>query len=401
MDNSTPELESNEESSINLMQPLLSLEKQLKIFELTETETKHDRLSHTIELYDALPKYIWGAVESETPSEVTRVYVHRGERITVSISPAHIVRNEKKIFVYPGQREEVIEDALRKLAAQGKGYEMGGEVAVKFSINELRKELARHGRTYSATQIKEALYVCQGSRITILSADNSTNITTNLFPVIALTTRKQYVNDGDSLCVVRFHPLVTRSIIENTFRRYDYQKNICMKNSLARYIHKRISHYWTQASFKNTYSFNLITFLERSPRGLSKEMRSNIRAMKDALETLKKSEIILSYDEDRVIKSRRVVNITYTLTPHDAFIKDMKSFNFHSTNLLDEESNLEERQGGEEDSGNTDASKMKVISWTEAIDHALPGESVDGLEKRLKQQGYKILGGRKKAPKSK
>lgn len=39
---------------------LLPLEKQLKLFELTETEAKHERLSHTIELYDALPKYIWG-----------------------------------------------------------------------------------------------------------------------------------------------------------------------------------------------------------------------------------------------------------------------------------------------------------------------------------------------------
>lgn len=373
---------------------LLPLEKQLKLFELTETESKHERLSHTIELYDALPKYIWGPVKSGSSSEVIRTYVHRGEKITVSITPAQIVRDDKKVFIYPGQREEVIEDALRKLVAQGKGHEMGGEVAVKFSINELRKELAKHGRSYSATQIKEALYVCQGARITIESADNSTSITTNLFPVIALTSRKKYIADGDSLCIVRFHPLVTRSIIENTFRRYDYKKNISMKNNLARYIHKRISHYWTQASFKNTYSFNLITFLERSPRGLSEDMKSNIRAMKDALETLKKYEIILSYDEERLTKGRRVINITYTLTPHDTFIKDMKSFNFHSTSLLETDQNLEDNETEQRRQAST--SKKTFISWVEAIDLALPGETHNELEKRLSKKGYKIVGGAKK-----
>lgn len=363
------------------------VQQKLELFELLDDkQQQNERLSHTIELYDAIPKYVWDAEDSDQPSEITRTYQHRGTRISLTVIPAQITRDNKKIFVYPGQREEVVEDALRKLVVQGKGSEMGGEVVVRFSINELRQELAKHGRTYSSSQIKEALYVCQGSIVSISGDDGLSTIRSNIFPLVALTNRKEYLADSDAQCVVRFHPLVTKSIIDSTFRRYDYQLNLSIRNSLARYIHKRMSHYWTQASFNHTYKFKLVSFLERSPRGLSATMSENIRALKIALDSLKKHGVIFSYEENREMSGRKVVNIEYQLTPDERFVKDMKAFNFHANNLGQ---NTAEADADDDHAPPT----LQFITWEDAAKDALPGESASALKKRFRDKGIRVMGG--------
>ena len=77
-------------------------------------------------------------------------------------------------IVYPGMREELVEDALRKITvsnSRGRYDEMGG--FVRFTMYELQRELAAHNHKYGLTQIKEALNILHLTRIVLETEDGS------------------------------------------------------------------------------------------------------------------------------------------------------------------------------------------------------------------------------------
>lgn len=305
------------------------LERQLTLFELIESPRPKERYSHTIDLYDGLPKYQWSRESSTEASSQVRPYTHRGVDYEMTVIPAQIIRDGNTTFVYPGVREEVVEDALRKLLTQGQGQVTGKDVSVNFTVRQLRDELSRNGRTYSHTQIVEALEICQGARLEVRTKDGRSVVRSQFFPTIALTSRSDIARDPNAMCHVRFNPLVTESIRDSSFRRYNYQLNMSLTNNLARYIHKRMSSRWLQASSEHPYNISLLSFLEASPQSVSTEMKYNVRAMKTALEALTKAEIISHYDEDRIKEGRRIIDIRYAIFPHESFVAQMIASNRH------------------------------------------------------------------------
>src|ERR1044071_1803761 len=96
---------------------------QLSLFELLEI-TDRD-YSNSIELYDFIPKYFWGKVERENGKylqPVTRPFVHKGINYEVIVKPASVkARDGVFRHFFPSKREELVEDALRKLACEGGG----------------------------------------------------------------------------------------------------------------------------------------------------------------------------------------------------------------------------------------------------------------------------------------
>src|SRR5690349_17001794 len=95
---------------------------QLSLFPLLE----HDRedYSHTIELYDFIPKYLFGKpkrISGMFLKSIERDFVCRKRHYTLKMKPARIVNKKgEERDVYPGKREEMVEDALRKMAADGR-----------------------------------------------------------------------------------------------------------------------------------------------------------------------------------------------------------------------------------------------------------------------------------------
>ena len=104
---------------------------------------------------------------------------------------------------------------------------------------------------------------------------------------------------------------------------------MAIKSPLARYIHKRMSHHWSQASSTNPYTPRLVSFLKGSPRGLSDRMATNVRAMKMALDTLKEHNVIDSYDDSERIKDgKKLTDIVYKIYPTKQFVKIIKKANY-------------------------------------------------------------------------
>ncbi len=305
---------------------------QLSLFEIIEPTSKKDDYSNTIELYDALPKYVWEQKrehEDLSNAVVTRKCTIRDQQFTVKVKPAIIEKDDgRTVLIYAGQREEILEDALRKLAVNGKGHVIEGKAGVMFTLYELQKELAKMGHGYNLNEIKEGIQVARGATLECISESGDAFISSSFFPMVGLTTRGEFRKKGGNVrCYVQFNPLVNESIMNLSFRQYNYRIGMQIRSPLARYIYKRMSHYWTQAHPDAPYTPSLISFLSQSPRELSPRMPENVRAMKNALEALIKQEVVSDYDANQIKEGRKIVDVRYVIRPHENFVKQVMASN--------------------------------------------------------------------------
>lgn len=314
---------------------------QLRLFELLDPSDSD--YSNTVELYDALPKYVWSISDEEIRKNrvINRTFKSRGVSYALKIKPAVVERKKgdevESVMLYPGPREEIIEEVLRKLAVQGNlGVADNRDVnalGVYFTVNQLRKELARTNHTYSAREVLEALDVMSSSLLEVSTGRGSDKdaYRGNLLSSLALRTRKDYLQDGSAKCFATFHPLVQHAIRTQQFRMYDYSTSMKIRSDLGRYMFKRMSHYWVQASPDHPYQFKLVSFLESSPRGLSPQMKDNMRAIRQALTSLADQDVILAEWSEVMIKNpqdrRKTDDVAYEVFPTEAFRKKIMRAN--------------------------------------------------------------------------
>jgi hypothetical protein len=314
---------------------------QLSLFQsfLCNTDDERDHLSNTIELWDSIPKY---AVSQQAMNKMRtrdgylprleKEFTYRGRIYTIRISPAIIDMGEggEKAF-YPSANEELVEDALRKIAAeQYKGFfdKPAFRSGVVFSINMLRKELQKRDHTRSYQEIVRSLSILAGSHIEIDLSDGTGFARTNYLPALAAVSRKRLASDPHAKWSAHFHPLVTQSIDSLSYRQYNYHVMMSHSTQLARWLHKRLAHNYTHASVTSPYGALLSSI--RRDSGLLEYARTNdvVRKLEEALGDLIKHEVILYFEkEQRRGEHNRIIDIKYALTPSPVFVKDVKAAN--------------------------------------------------------------------------
>ena len=126
---------------------------QMEIFTILDLPAKKQPYySNTVDIYDALPKYVWEKRREHNDlksATIVRQCTINQRPYIVKLKPALIDKGDRVVLIYPGQREELVEDALRKMAVNGNGGDIQDKAGVKFALYELRNELTRMGRTYS------------------------------------------------------------------------------------------------------------------------------------------------------------------------------------------------------------------------------------------------------------
>lgn len=314
---------------------------QLSLFQsfLCNNDDERDRLSNTIELWDSIPKYSvsqQGMNKMRTEDgflpRLEKAFFYRDRSYTVRISAAIIDTEEggEKAF-YPSANEELIEDALRKIAAeQYRGFfdRPAFRSGVVFSINMLKKELKKRGHTRSYQEIVRSLNILAGSHIEIKLSDDSGIAKTNYLPTLAAVSRAKLSADPNAKWVAHFHPLVTESIDSLSYRQFNYHVMMSHSTQLARWLHKRLSHNYTHASVMTPYTTLLSTV--RRDSGLLEYARTNdtVRKFEEALGDLQKNDVILGFKkEERRGERNKIEDIKYILTPSPFFVKDVKAAN--------------------------------------------------------------------------
>lgn len=301
---------------------------QLKLFESEEN------YSNTIELYDSMPKYYFGGVSREKGKTVdslpilNREFVHRNRNYKLSLSPAAVLdkKTGKTIYYYPSQREELLEDVIRKIATKpSRATLFDSEVGVKFTYYEVQMELKKIGHGYSIDQIKLGIEVLNKSVLETTSKEgNEISITSSLFSYVGKETKEM---GGKERVVVIFNPLVTKSISQGTYRLINYEKLMSMKMPLARWFHKRMSHMFVQATLANPYTILLSTIIRDSGMKSYKTISERIRQVEKALDELKDNNVIAKWDVEKIKEKNKILDAKYFLYMSDKFVADAKKAN--------------------------------------------------------------------------
>jgi hypothetical protein len=248
---------------------------QLDLFRsfLCNNDDQRDRLSNTFDLWDSVPRY---SVSRQAMDKMRKAgtfqqllnipFNYRGRELEAVIQPAWVPdKDGNPVGYYPSANEELIEDALRKIAAeQNHGYfdKPNYRSGVVFTLHLLREELKKRGHTRSYQQIVLSLKILARSSIEISTRDgvNGEGFSINpYFSAVSAVSRKRLDDDPDAKWIVQFHPLVTQAIDALTYRQFNYAQMMSHRTQLARWLHKQLSLKFTFASLTTSFEIRYST----------------------------------------------------------------------------------------------------------------------------------------------
>ena len=326
--------------------------KQLDLFRafLCNGPVEHDRLSNAFDLWDSIPRY---SVSRRAMDKIRKAhgilplqkldFHYKGTPFKAVIRPARIEEKDGTTKeYYPSANEELIEDALRKIAAdQQSGFfdKPNYRSGVVFSLHMLREELKRRGHTRSYQEIMLSLDILSLSIIDIRTSDDKEikDISrSSYFPGLAAVSKHRLAEDLEAKWVVQFHPLVTQAIDALTYRQFNYAQMMSYTTQLARWLHKQLSLKYTFASLSTVFEMRYSTIRRDSGllEGYGLE-RKAIAALDAAFEELKGPVLMVVKKQETRGPRGKILEVLYTLTPSLEFVAQMKAAN--KRQLLSEE----------------------------------------------------------------
>ena len=320
-----------------------TLPQQLQLFQMFLPDDD-ERYSNTIELYDAIPKYFTNprAMEGMRQDgkylpELERSFRHRHETYRVTIYPARVKDQTGQVKeYYPGPREELVEDALRKIACEHmNGVYLNDKAGVQFTLYELKQELKAHGHQIHHNMLMMSLAICRRTTLHLSTEDGGVVLDSSIFPELLLATRKDWLESPkETRCYVQFNLLVTQCLHQLSYRQFDYGTAMTYTHRLSRWLHKRLAHNYTQAGLLHPYTIRLSTILRDSGTAMAARGHENSRRVEEVLTELQERHILLSVTAETMRGPRgRLHDITYTLLPTLEFIAEAKKANRRAAQL--------------------------------------------------------------------
>jgi len=321
--------------------PTLLARRQLSLFQtFYAPPTVRDRLSNVIDIWDAAPKYATPcrrADVTDCPAVfLERTFTYKGTTFRVSVAPA-LIRdgNGRNVYRFPTAREELVEDALRKIAVQQQlgfvgSLENQPIFGVRFSLGLLRRELARHGHGIRHAALVESLLIMSGCVVEIAYAHRRTAMHRNtILSSFTAISREDYLRDPRTLWAAHFHPMVASSLSAVAYRQYDYEVTMGYRSSLARWLHKHLATVYLNAGMTQPYKLLLSTIQENSGLLNYSRIRDRADEVESAIRELAKSAfpVIRSFECQAVLDGRRIVDMGYTLNPTAEFVRQVVAAN--------------------------------------------------------------------------
>lgn len=310
--------------------------RQLSLFQtffVNGEEKEH--VSNTIEFWDSVPRYSVSRQamvrmrDSTGRLDTLELTFHcNGKPFKAVIRPARI----DKVDYYPSANEELVEEALRKIAAQQSCgfHEPEQRTGVVFTLYQLREELRKSGHARSCSEIVQSLDILSLAFCEIRGGEKMKGFERSAyFPRLSAVSRADYNQDSSAKWYVQFHPLVTASIDKLTYRQFNYQQLMRHSTQLARWIHRQLILKYTFASVTQTFEMRYSTIFRDSGM-LNNYSRADSRrnACDFSMNELVTQKILMRIDRKEDLGERgKVTDIVYILHPTPAFIHEVKAAN--------------------------------------------------------------------------
>ncbi|MDD2840223.1 MAG: DnaA N-terminal domain-containing protein [Rickettsiales bacterium] len=301
-----------------------------------------EKYSGTVELYDVVPKYYLGDLVNIRTEEgllkpITREFEFRKQKMFINISPAFVFdKNNKSKAFFPSQREEIIEDVLRKFATNPYRNEFLDErLSVRFTLYELWLELRKikHGCDYE--EIRESLEILAGTNLKIKTGDDKVTFSSNMFETFGIvdqnensdTDKESEEHNKKITYFVRFNSLVTDSIKNKTWRIINYDQCMAYRKAISRWLHKRISHMFLCNKIELPYNIRLSTIIRDSGMTEYKQLRDSVIQVKKCLDEMISVGSIFKYEIEKIFskeKSNKIEDIKFLIYISKSFFDDMR-----------------------------------------------------------------------------
>lgn len=295
-------------SNIESAKPKEIERQQMELFAHTDIGTPAylPEFSNAILSLEGSPRFLRGSCKSfrvsEAPDEivVTNEYMSGGHRYLCSIKPAMIPRRENgktvNYFVYPSDREELVERTLFAIASN-KGLvkralpNTAPRYGVEFSLYEIRELLCSIGKTKPYDDIREALLVLRDNVTTICpkGTKSGVELRTQVYSDSLLDVRGR--GRSRERCFVMFNDFVVEQIKKLNYRQYSYKSVHTHALSMGTYLHNFLCNNWLNCNAGTVYAVDPIVLCEGYGKGhLAPDRRA--RVVRDGLRSMDKQGLI-------------------------------------------------------------------------------------------------------------
>ena len=299
----------------------MSIPAQLVLFEVFDP-----RNTNMVALYDLAPRFVFDDRESRSNRGlIEREFTFNGKRYRITLKPTVLRDAHGNItFRYLGEREQIVEEVIRRLACSENRVTMHGDNKVRFmfTIYEIREELRRVKHYQNRDAIREAILLLNEVRLKIELLDDKKQplLSAPAFPVMGMRKGE----DEDSETFVEFNPLVADAIRMLSFQQVSYEMLMEIRDPVARWLMKRL-HIQIGATGERVHHMLATDIRRDSGMAEWKTTRNLLRRVTQAVELLRAKGILTSMDARDLKTGKRKEDVVFTMIATDSFIAQARS----------------------------------------------------------------------------
>jgi len=309
-----------------------------------------EELSNVLQLYDSIPKFsvsarrqalmrnAKGGLEPFDHSFVHHEIVNgvrESRTCRIQLHPAMVKRDAGWIHVFPSVDEELVSEVLLKFfsdANHGEHSSEKRESTVYFTLRGVARELQARGKTRSLVQIRQSIEILAQTHMRLFVGDLKKPVyDANLLADVARVEARQVEVDPDATWAVRLPVLVSEAVNQLRYRQINFVKLLELSSPLARWLYRRLSVSYFNASLAHPYSIRFAAVQRDSALLDHSRFSSNRSLLEKALDELVHARMLLSWHIIETMKEgRRFVDLRYSLQAHPDFVAEMKAANARS-----------------------------------------------------------------------
>ena len=193
----------------------------------------------------------------------------------------------------------------------------------------VRREMEARDKSRSLDEIKRSIEILASTTIRLYAQGEKEAIYTSpILSDLTKVSRKDYLDGTDSLWAARLPALISKSLDEVSYRQFNYGTLMGLPSQLARWLHKRLCHAYTNAGYSHHYEVRFSTLKRDSGLLELNRVTKNIEALEAALDALKAEDVLMAWEKkERRGPRNKLEDVLYTLMAGPGFIREVKAAN--------------------------------------------------------------------------